>query len=249
MFSITQNSLEIEFEFDGIKVIDTPNPTKFYKDIILDSNIYIDDKLIKKENIVYINELTKFSDHLSLTKKSFVIKKVIDYIESYPIINIDNMNIIKNKINDEIGYELLDVTDGDTTKIILLLIELLNDEFLDFEKFKIILSQVFDERKLIILDNVSFVEIEKIEKFINEHHFLFLTNDYRNHIKSKSELELIVFFDENYKYKEILDYETLITFMEKELNLEINNSYFNEFILNKSKEESAIFSAKLRKIF
>lgn len=248
MFSIVKNSLEIEFEFNGIKIIDINNTTKFYKDIILDSSIYIDNKSIKKENIIYINELTKFSDYISLTKKSFVVKKIIDCIETYPIINTENIYQIKNKINNEIGYELLDITDGDITKIITLIIEIINDSYVDWEKFKIILLYVFEESKLIILDNISYIEIKNILTFINEHKFLILTNDYRNFISNKNELELVVFFDDNYKYKEILDYEILISFMEKEFNLEFNDDFFKNIILNKNKEESAIFSTKIKKI-
>ncbi len=248
MLSINKNNIECELEFDGIKIFQTQNPTKLYKDLILDSVINIDNKNIKLDNVIYINELTKLTDFVNLNKKSFLIKEIINLLEQYPIINISNINNIKDYINNKYQEELIDTNEGDNNKLINLFIEFINQEYLNKSLFKLILDYCFEDSKLIILDNVSWIELNDLYGWLNEHKFIIITYDFREYIKDASELELLVTFKQNYDYVEMLDSNKLIVYLEKHMNIEVNKEKINTWLNNKNSLESLSFLSNILKI-
>lgn len=248
MLSINKNNVECELEFEGIKIFQTQNPTKLYKDLILDSVINIDNKNIKLDNVIYINELTKLTDFVNLNKKSFLIKEIINLLEQYPIINIDNINNIKDCINNKYQEELIDTNEGDNNKLINLFIEFINQEYLNKSLFKLILDYCFEDSKLIILDNVSWIELNDLYSWLNEHKFIIITYDFREYIKNASELELLVTFKQNYDYVEMLDSNKLIVYLEKHMNIEVNKEKINTWLNNKNNLESLSFLSNILKI-
>lgn len=248
MLSINKNNIECELEFDGIKIFQTQNPTKLYKDLILDSVINIDNKNIKLDNVIYINELTKLTDFVNLNKKSFLIKEIINLLEQYPIINISNINNIKDYINNKYQEELIDTNEGDNNKLINLFIEFINQEYLNKSLFKLILDYCFEDSKLIILDNVSWIELNDLYGWLNEHKFIIITYDFREYIKNASELELLVTFKQNYDYVEMLDSNKLIVYLEKHMNIEVNKEKINTWLNNKNNLESLSFLSNILKI-
>lgn len=248
MLSINKNNIECELEFDGIKIFQTQNPTKLYKDLILDSVINIDNKNIKLDNVIYINELTKLTDFVNLNKKSFLIKEIINLLEQYPIINISNINNIKDYINNKYQEELIDTNEGDNNKLINLFIEFINQEYLNKSLFKLILDYCFEDSKLIILDNVSWIELNDLYGWLNEHKFIIITYDFREYIKNASELELLVIFKQNYDYVEMLDSNKLIVYLEKHMNIEVNKEKINTWLNNKNSLESLSFLSNILKI-
>ncbi len=248
MLSINKNNIECELEFEGIKIFQTQNPTKLYKDLILDSVINIDDKNIKLDNVIYINELTKLTDFVNLNKKSFLIKEIINLLEQYPIINIDNINNIKDCINNKYQEELIDTNEGDNNKLINLFIEFINQEYLNKSLFRLILDYCFEDSKLIILDNVSWIELNDLYSWLNEHKFIIITYDFREYIKNASELELLVTFKQNYDYVEMLDSNKLIVYLEKHMNIEVNKEKINTWLNNKNSLESLSFLSNILKI-
>lgn len=245
MLSINKNNIECELEFDGIKIFQTQNPTKLYKDLILDSVINIDNKNIKLDNVIYINELTKLTDFVNLNKKSFLIKEIINLLEQYPIINISN---IKDYINNKYQEELIDTNEGDNNKLINLFIEFINQEYLNKSLFKLILDYCFEDSKLIILDNVSWIELNDLYGWLNEHKFIIITYDFREYIKNASELELLVTFKQNYDYVEMLDSNKLIVYLEKHMNIEVNKEKINTWLNDKNNLESLSFLSNILKI-
>lgn len=248
MLSINKNDIECKLEFDGIKIFQTQNPTKLYKDLILDSVINIDNKNIKLDNVIYINELTKLTDFVNLNKKSFLIKEIINLLEQYPIINISNINNIKDYINNKYQEELIDTNEGDNNKLINLFIEFINQEYLNKSLFKLILNYCFEDSKLIILDNVSWIELNDLYGWLNEHKFIIITYDFREYIKNASELELLVTFKQNYDYVEMLDSNKLIVYLEKHMNIEVNKEKINTWLNNKNSLESLSFLSNILKI-
>ena len=248
MLSINKNNIECELEFDGIKIFQTQNPTKLYKDLILDSVINVDNKNIKLDNVIYINELTKLTDFVNLNKKSFLIKEIINLLEQYPIINISNINNIKDYINNKYQEELIDTNEGDNNKLINLFIEFINQEYLNKSLFKLILDYCFEDSKLIILDNVSWIELNDLYGWLNEHKFIIITYDFREYIKNASELELLVTFKQNYDYVEMLDSNKLIVYLEKHMNIEVNKEKINTWLNNKNNLESLSFLSNILKI-
>lgn len=248
MLSINKNNIECELEFDGIKIFQTQNPTKLYKDLILDSVINIDNKNIKLDNVIYINELTKLTDFVNLNKKSFLIKEIINLLEQYPIINISNINNIKDYINNKYKEELIDTNEGDNNKLINLFIEFINQEYLNKSLFKLILDYCFEDSKLIILDNVSWIELNDLYSWLNEHKFIIITYDFREYIKNASELELLVTFKQNYDYVEMLDSNKLMVYLEKHMNIEVNKEKINSWLNDKNNLESLSFLSNILKI-
>lgn len=248
MLSINKNNIECELEFDGIKIFQTQNPTKLYKDLILDSVINIDNKNIKLDNVIYINELTKLTDFVNLNKKSFLIKEIINLLEQYPIINISNINNIKDYINNKYQEELIDTNEGDNNKLINLFIEFINQEYLNKSLFKLILDYCFEDSKLIILDNVSWIKLNDLYGWLNEHKFIIITYDFREYIKDASELELLVTFKQNYDYVEMLDSNKLIVYLEKHMNIEVNKEKINTWLNDKNNLESLSFLSNILKI-
>ena len=89
-----------EIEFEGIKIIETPFSTKLIKSILGDENeskLIIDHKNIKWKNVIYINEMSKYSDLISLNKSNFLYKQILEIIADQSLVNDQLItNIIKN---------------------------------------------------------------------------------------------------------------------------------------------------------
>lgn len=248
MLTINKENIECELNFDGIKVFQTSNPVKLYKNLILESNISIDNKIIKRDNIIYINELTKLDSFASLSKKSFLIKEIINLLDSYPIINVENIKLIKDYINNKYSEELIDVNDGDVGKVINLFLEFINSEYLNKSLFKFVLENCFDESKLIILDQVSWLNIKDLYSFVNEHKFIVITHDFRNYIENSQMLELLVSFKDDYNYVEMLDSNKLLVYLEQQMNIEIDDTKINHLLNDKNSQESINFYFNVLKI-
>lgn len=223
MLQILKSNFDHEFSFEGIKIINTKNPTLFYKDIIKDSNIFIDNKKIKNEDVIYINNLSTFKEFINLNKKSFILTKILELINEYPIINNENILKIINSINQELNYEILDYNEGDIHKLSTLFVDLAEDTYLNNDILRIIFKHVFDSKKIIVLDNLFWLDIELLFEFINEHNFLIITNDFRKYIKNKKELELLVVHNDN-GLIDILDADHLIQYLEKNTNIELDEN-------------------------
>lgn len=248
MLNIYNSWVEYEINFDGIKVFHTSNPTKFYRDIILQGKINIDNRNIKSDDVIYINELTKVSDFINLNKKSFLMKEIIDLLESHPIINQENINQISKLINNKYQDNLIDITSGDINKIISTFLEFVNDDYLSINTFKIALEQEFTNSKLFILDNVSWINLKILYPYLNEHKFIILTNDFRDYIKDCNEFELLVLVKENYDYTEIHDNERLWMYLEKEINENLDHSKIDTLLSNKNDINSLKMMSILQKI-
>lgn len=248
MLTINKENIECELNFDGIKVFQTSNPVKLYKNLILESNISIDSKIIKRDNIIYINELTKLDNFVSLGKKSFLIREIINLLDSYPIINVENIKLIKDYINNKYSEELIDVNDGDVGKVINLFLEFINSEYLNKSLFKFVLENCFDESKLIILDQVSWLNIQDLYSYVNEHKFIVITHDFRNYIENSQMLELLVSFKDDYNYVEMLDSNKLLVYLEQQMNIEIDDTKIDHLLNDKNSQESVNFYFNVLKI-
>ncbi len=236
MLEIVNKNKEYEIEFNGIKIFLSQNPTLLYKELFINSNIRINNINIKNENIIYINELTKLNEFVNLSKKSFLIKEIFILLNEYPIINKENLQSIVSRINEISNFEILDFSDGDQTKIISLLVELINNDYLNLKTFKFLRTHIFDEPKLFILDNVSWIDLENLKEYINIHSFILITNNIPKYLTTTKELELFTSFSEEYNYFDVLDYLSLLNYLEKEMNIEINEQSFLSIIKDKNTE-------------
>lgn len=230
MLKIIQDNKEYEFKFDGSKIFQTSNPTLLYKQLFINSTIFIDDKLINKEDIVYLDELSKTDQFINLNKKSELLKEIIDLTSTYPLINQDNLNQIIATINNNLALDVLSSNDGDIIKIISTFLEVNDLNFLDETKFEIILNKYLNSKKLFILNDLTWLNNQQIYNHLNEHNFIIITNNFCNYIKHKNELETLVIFKNNYVYTEILDYEKLIAYLEMKINICIDDKIFHNFL-------------------
>ncbi len=247
MLKIIKNNINIDLDYNGIKILQSNNPNLFYKDVILDSSIYIDDYKIKNENIIYINNFSQLKDFMNLNKKSNIYSRIIELLFEYKIINYENINQIINIINGEYQYELLEINEGDNSKLISMFFELLNDKYLDQNLLEIILNNVFDDKKLIIFDNIEWINLEFLSKFLNQHHFLVLTNNFEKYIQNYKEFEILTIMKNNYDYFDVLDINHLCVYLQSELNINIDHNNIVE-LLHKNDINSQLILWKLNNI-
>lgn len=247
MLKIIKNNINLDLDYNGIKILQTNNPNLFYKDVIIDSSIYIDDYKVKNENIIYINNFSQLKDFMNLNKKSNIYSRIIELLFEYKIINYDNINQIVNIINNEYQYELLELNEGDNAKLISMFFELLNDKYLDKILLEIILNNVFDDRKLIILDNIEWINLEFLAKFLNQHYFLVITNNFEKYIQNYKELEILTIMKNNYDYFDVLDINHLCVYLQSELNINIDHNNIVE-LLHKNDINSQLILWKLNNI-
>ena len=247
MLKIIKNNINIDLDYNGIKILQSNNPNLFYKDVILDSSIYIDDYKIKNENIIYINNFGQLKDFMNLNKKSNIYSRIIELLFEYKIINYENINQIINIINGEYQYELLEINEGDNSKLISMFFELLNDKYLDQNLLEIILNNVFDDKKLIIFDNIEWINLEFLSKFLNQHHFLVLTNNFEKYIQNYKEFEILTIMKNNYDYFDVLDINHLCVYLQSELNINIDHNNIVE-LLHKNDINSQLILWKLNNI-
>ncbi len=247
MLKIIKNNINIDLDYNGIKILQSNNPNLFYKDIILDSSIYIDDYKIKNENIIYINNFSQLKDFMNLNKKSNIYSRIIELLFEYKIINYENINQIINIINGEYQYELLEINEGDNSKLISMFFELLNDKYLDQNLLEIILNNVFDDKKLIIFDNIEWINLEFLSKFLNQHHFLVLTNNFEKYIQNYKEFEILTIMKNNYDYFDVLDINHLCVYLQSKLNINIDHNNIVE-LLHKNDINSQLILWKLNNI-
>lgn len=247
MLKIIKNNINIDLDYNGIKILQSNNPNLFYKEIILDSSIYIDDYKIKNENIIYINNFSQLKDFMNLNKKSNIYSRIIELLFEYKIINYENINQIINIINGEYKYELLEINEGDNSKLISMFFELLNDKYLDQNLLEIILNNIFDDKKLIIFDNIEWINLEFLSKFLNQHYFLILTNNFEKYIQNYKEFEILTIMKNNYDYFDVLDINHLCVFLQSELNINIDHNNIVE-LLHKNDINSQLILWKLNNI-
>ena len=249
MFKIIDNQKFIEFEFNGIKIIQANNPTIIIKNFFDDNiNIEINGLKISKDNIVHFNEITKFNEIIRLSKNSNVFKAIFNEMEEFPIINYENINRITEKINNE-HFELLENSDGDLSKLILSFFQLLDLGYLDKEKFIFLIENFFNDKKYtFILENISWLNSNDLLEYINNHNFIILTNDFRNYINNITDLELLYISDDNLNGIDIIEKDSLINYLEKELNIILDNSLFNKFLNNKEDLEMEKIFFKIKTI-
>lgn len=241
-----------EIEFNGIKIIETRYTTKFIKSILESPDetpyLIIDNKNIRWKNVIYINELTKYEDFLSLNKNGFIYKKIIEKIADNILINQDLINKIIMEINQEIGIEDFLLNQYDLPKLIAATFELNDLGYIDDDKLIDILNKIeYDEKKLIIFDNVSYINYEKCKKLMNNFNILIVCSDIREIINNFLLLEICCFIYNNSIF-DVINVEKLISFLEIKTSLSINEQDLNKYLDNSTDQKSSIINFYLKNI-
>lgn len=232
MNEILNKKFTITFEYNGIKIIQCNNPNLFVKEI-MESTIILNE--VKSNNKIIISDLTKIKELITLTKNSYLINRIINIISNNNIIDDNNIEKIIDTINNEANFELLSSSDGDIKKIIETSINLNNDLYINKDILKYYLENFIDDsKKLIIFNDISFVNIKFLLKYINNFNFLIITSDFRKYLSSNDdELEtLLLVNDSNWEHLDIIDKNKLLNFFELETNINIKNNDVYSKIIN-----------------
>lgn len=235
MIKITKINKEIELEFKGIKIFNSENPSLLTRNIFMDkSSVFIDEKIIKSSEILYINSYTKVNDYINLNKNSETISMILKYISDFPIINEENIEKIVSLINNnEANINILETNEGDLNKIISIFIDVIDLGYFDLKKFMFLLkNNFFKNYKLIVFDNVDWINVDILGELINWNNFIIITNDFTKYLDKVTNIDLLTFFDNNLEYFDILDNEKIISYLESKLNIELNNNFYKNNILN-----------------
>ncbi len=213
------NDKSINIDFNGVKIIQCDNPNKIIKNFFSNNFLLeINNDFFLDENTFIIYDFTKFNDLFSMNKNSKIHKLIIE-------------KILK-EINEEY-YDILEQSEGSIDKLISMFFNLKKNDFLNKDDFIFFIKHYFKDKKItFILNNIDWIKINDIKPYINYHNFIILTNNFRNNISNINDLETLFISDLKLNGVEILDKHTIINYLEKELNVEINDFYFNSFIKN-----------------
>lgn len=239
-----------EIEFEGIKIIETPFSTKLIKSILGDENeskLIIDHKNIKWKNVIYINEMSKYSDLISLNKSNFLYKQILEIIADQSLVNDQLITNIINQINKQFKFGSILNQQYDLNKIINACLEMNDLGYLNDDQFFDLLNQIeYDEKKLIIFDNVSYINYQKCQKLLNNFNVLIICSDLRKIINHYQQLELCCFLNDN--FFDVVDVYKLIAFLELKLATPIKKEELNNYLMKKNDFKSQQINFYLKTI-
>lgn len=226
---IIQDNKEYEINYHGIKIFDCLNPSLFIKENFLSKNCFVEinNKAIKEDEIIIFDDLSKIESFFKFSKSSILVEKLIEKIETLPLINQDNQEKIKNLFNQEFNFNILETNEGDHLKIINLLFEIVSLNYLDSKSLEILLLEILaKKRHLIIFNDLSWIKINYLTKFLNLHDFIIVTSDFRKYISNINQLELVCLVSAN-NYFEIEDANKLVAYLEQKMNMNIDQNFIN----------------------
>lgn len=240
MLRIIKNNKSYDLENEGIKIINCDNTTQLYKKWFVDSLIQIDNKTYKQDDIIYISELTTINQFFNFTKKSFLLDLINNEVNSDLLINNELVKSIVEKINRMMKFDLLIQCEGDRSKIVQLLFETLDNVFFDEQSLEAILKYL-TKQKLFIFDNVSWLKIDLLQKYLNNHNFIILTSDFRKVITNWEAIELVVNVKKDDNFIEFSDSKILLEHLEKEMGQQLDDKKIDDFF----KRTDSLFSLQL----
>ena len=226
------NAYEISFE--GIKVFQTDNPNKFTIDFLkqVKESKFVNVNIFKNNTIV-ISDFTRIEDLISLSKSSYIFKEIINYFENFNILNNEKILDIKNHINNKIGFEVIEEK-NELQKIVANIFEV--NDLIQINKnvfLSMMKNNIFEERTTFLFCDIDWICINDISEFINDHNFIFITNDLRKNINNITQIESCVICND--KLLEIYDYNKLISYIELKMNTSINNEIIESYLKNEDK--------------
>ncbi|MGL4343153.1 MAG: hypothetical protein ACRCRZ_01100 [Metamycoplasmataceae bacterium] len=243
--NIKTNKNIYDLNFYGIKILQADFCSKLVKDLTNKSIITINNKEIKEENIIILDELTKINSFLTLSKNSKIVEKILNSIGDNSLVNQEIISKVEKEVNN--FFEIIESNDGDRNKLINIIFSIIDLGFLNHKNFIYLLKEIFiDKNYLFIINDISWIRISDLEPFLNNFHFLIITNDFRKIIRNKNDLELIVILSED-NYLEIEDKDKIIAYIEKEMNISLNNNESFNKIINDKFSKNSIYILNLIK--
>ena len=243
MIKIKLREFNEEWEFEGLKLVWCDNPNLFHKWILeeIDNGNFelnINSKEIKTDKIIHINEYTKLKDLLNFNKNNMFIHYVLEQIGIDNLFDLTKLEQDIENINVEIGNDFLSLK-NDQNKLLQTLIEINSDVFLNLKDFLFFLNtnELNDEKFTFIINDVSWLKIDGIKRYVNIYNFIFLTNDVRKQLinyDGNNIDNLIVNFNEN-KFIDFIDVNKINEYLENVLNIKLSSeNYVKDIFLGKN---------------
>ncbi|WP_373441174.1 hypothetical protein [Metamycoplasma equirhinis] len=242
MFKIKRfEELEID-EFDGIICIETNNEDEFIRKIYEwewkndEKSIIVNNNDLSIKDIIQISNLTRVCDLFNLTVKNWLYKSILENekINERAFINNSVLENVAQQMNFSIGLENFLNVNLDFTKLIKDLFDVNELSFIDNEIFFNWLKKSKDlssNKKTIIIKNIDWIKISELVKYVDFYNFIVLSNNPLFVCDECKQLE-ICFFQEEYNFKNIIDFEIL----EDQINFDCKENLFKNY-QKKSKKE------------
>ena len=228
---IEYNNQTYDLEFEGIKLFQVKNPNQFTKEFYLNA---IEGKYsnvdIFKNNIMIISDFTKIDEFIILSKSSEFFKDILNKLIEMKFIDENKVLSLIDSINELYEFEIIEHK-PDFNKIVANLLEINEKKYLDKNLFlKFLDNKIFSQKITFIINDVDWLKINDIKKYLNNYNFIFITNDLRKNINNINDFEICCIVNE--KIFEVMNWEILVSYLEKETNLLIDHKTFDYYLKN-----------------
>lgn len=241
---IKYNNDFYEINFYGFKIFQTKKPNLFLRNFYEDAknSLYVDCDIFKN-NLITVSDFTKVDTFFSFSKSSEFYKKIINFMIDQKFLNEKAIDQTIDFINKLFDFDILE-NDIDFNKVIVNLLSINGDKYINKKLFlKILSSNLYSEKMTFLFNDIDWIKYDDIKPFLNNHNFIFITNDFRKNISNVSSLESVSLV--NNKIFEIYDTDKLISYLEKELNICIDQKILTNFFDDKDDEISLKIYLKL----
>lgn len=243
MIKINFSNYSETWEFEGLKVIQTNKTDKLMIDILKSINngkfqLFIDEKNVSLNSILTITNFSKTKDLLNFNKSNKFIDYVCEKINFSSLINNEKFYKEIDYVNEEIKTNFLDVNPN-KTKFLSSLLEF-NNDFLSLNEFKFYLdlNKNNSVKQTIIINNLIWLKLKDIEKFLPFYNFIIFTDNILNIFDGFNVVDLdniIVNFNSN-EFKEIMDFSILSEYLSNKNNCSISKDQLLDTITGKKKD-------------
>lgn len=193
--SFNKNNVNHFFEYCGFSVIKTKNTNKSIKELLFnnyyESYIKINGIIIKNKDVIIISPFTKISDILSSKTNG----NLHHYLKEQNCFSVNNEieTFISQKI-DALTSTFNELIDIDLSKCDVINYIDIKDEFITKENIKKILEilKQYENKKLIIFNDVDYLDYDSIMDYINHFNFLYFVNDFEENYKCIDNYEIFL---------------------------------------------------------
>ena len=196
---LIKNDKLLSWEYFGFIVIRCQNTNKAIKELLYkdrySSNIKINDKSICISDVIIISPFTRISDVLS-DKSNANLHSYLKQNDSFKLrleieqFIVSKLNLFKEDIDELVEYDL--------SKSDLINFIDIKDDFIDKNNFIKILNVLksYDQKKLIIFNDVDYIDFNELSKYIQYFDFLYFVNEHdEEYTKIENYESLLIEYD------------------------------------------------------
>lgn len=243
---------QVEFEFNGVKCIQTNNCNLVCRSIIdaIKNNEIVDDNYkFSKNALVYLDCFSKTKNFINLNKNSSFTIYLLDLIKNdKAIVNETVIQKIVALVNNQFETEILSQT-YDVERLISLIFDVEDLGYLTKDVFlKLLKMNFWSNKTTFLINDLDWLKLNDVLPYLNMHTFIFVTSDFRKNVNNLTQFEAIVFMDENNVF-DVLDKDKFIAFLELKTNFEINNVILDSFIKGEKSWQNSKISTVLNNFF